>query len=303
MIPVRKVRELSLDSHRSEGPPHVSAASSLEQLNDTLYVIADDELRLAVFPRLGAEDGYAVPVLDGGRSPDDPAARKEGKADLESLTLLPPFDSARDGALLALGSGSGPKRNNAVVVPLGADGAPTAAHRIDLGPLYDELRERVEQLNIEGAAVIGDVLRLLQRGNNGTGSNVIIDLSLEEVLGSLRQGAPLTAAALGSLEERDLGRLHGVDLAFSDASPLPDGRVVFAASAEDTTDSYEDGPVLGSAVGIMNAGGDIEMVEPIDVEVKLEGLTARPDGDGIHVFLVTDADDPGTPSPLLEARF
>ena len=296
---MRKVRELTLDRARSQGPSHVSAASSLEQVGDTLFVIADDELRLAVFPRLGAELGHAVRILgphgDGGR------AHKDSKADLESLTLLPSFGPHPHGALLALGSGSGPRRNQAALVPLGSRGEPQDHRRVDLAPLYTHLRKKVEQLNIEGAAAVEGKLRLLQRGNNGPGVNVIIDLDLAAVLDALERGEPLTGSCVRSMEERDLGRLQGVDLAFSDASALSRGRIAFCASAEDTPDSYEDGPVVGSALGLMDSEGNIERVEPVDLGVKLEGLSARETDDGVQVFIVTDADDPGAPSPLLEA--
>ncbi len=300
MIPVRQVHELTLERGRSEGPTHVSAASSLEQVGDTLFVIADDEMRLAVFPRLGAEPGYAVRILeaqgDGGR------AGKDSKADLESLTLLPAFGDQPHGALLALGSGSGARRNQGVLIGLRSQGEPADHRTVDLVPLYSHLRKSVEQLNIEGAAVVDEKLRLLQRGNNGTGANVVIDLELAEVLRALERGEPLSGSCVRSMEERDLGRLQGVDLAFSDASALPDGRVAFCASAEDTRDSYQDGPVVGSALGLMDTAGNVEVVEPVDLDVKLEGLTARAGDNGVQVLMVTDADDPEAPSPLLEAN-
>lgn len=299
MIPVRKVRELTLDRARSQGPSHVSAASSLEQVGDTLFVIADDEMRLAVFPRLGAELGHAVRILepqgDGGR------AQKDSKADLESLALLPPFGPHPHGALLALGSGSGPRRNQGALVALGSREEPQGHRRVDLVPLYTHLRKSVDQLNIEGAAAIAGTLRLLQRGNNGPGVNLTIDLDLTAVLRALERDEPLTGSCVRSMEERDLGRLHGVDLAFSDASALPGERIAFCASAEDTHDSYEDGAVVGSALGLMDPSGNIERVEPVDLDVKLEGLTARETEDGVQVLIVTDADDPSAPSPLLEA--
>src|ERR1700752_5286310 len=46
----------------------------------------------------------------------------------------------------------------------------------DLAPLYTALEEKeIPDLNIEGAAVSGDSLRLLQRGNGRAGVNAVID--------------------------------------------------------------------------------------------------------------------------------
>jgi hypothetical protein len=78
--------------------------------------------------------------------------------------------------------------------------------------------------------------------------------------------------------------------------------MVFGASAESSGSARSDGKTVGSAIGIMERDGTIEMKEPIDVEVKLEGLSARAEGDAIHLLMVTDADDPSVPSPLLAAE-
>jgi hypothetical protein len=54
---------------------------------------------------------------------------------------------------------------------------------------------------------------------------------------------------------------------------------------------------------VIDPHGDVIAAAPVDVKDKIEGLTARRDGGRIHALLVTDADDPDKPSPLLEARF
>ena len=52
----------------------------------------------------------------------------------------------------------------------------------------------------------------------------------------------------------------------------------------------------------MTPDGEVSFIDEVDQTIKVEGLTARIEDDDISVLMVTDADDPDTPSPLLEAR-
>ena len=79
--------------------------------------------------------------------------------------MLPPFESHPNGALLGLGSGSTPARDRGFAWGLAADGSLDGEPlQLDLAPLYSLLREHMDALNVEGAAVMGDELWLLQRG-------------------------------------------------------------------------------------------------------------------------------------------
>jgi hypothetical protein len=300
MIPVRKLGELTLE-HRGgdEESKHISAASALLLVEGTIFVVADDERQLGIFKNEAQEPGRLLQILEP--SSEGPKESKTRKPDIEGLCFVPPFDEAPHGGLLALGSGSEEDRHRGAFVTLGADGQPSDHSQIELGPLYAFLRDQIPELNLEGAAVTGERLHLLQRGNNGTGRNARIELDLGLARESLSKGE-LRPDAFVSVTFYDLGRLHGVSLCFSDASPLEDGRIVFSCSAEDS-DGSGDGPTVGSAIGVMTAGGDVSSIEPIDIDVKLEGMTAHAEGDRIRALLVTDADDPNTPSPLLEAIF
>ena len=194
-------------------------------------------------------------------------------------------------------------RDRGAVVPLGRDRLPTGhSVEIDLSPLYDALRSRIEDFNVEGCAVRGELLHLFQRGNDEGGINARIDLSLAEFIGDAATGRPPSPDHIIDVAEYELGQLRGVKLCFSDAVGLDDGRVVFTCSAE-ATGPDGDGRVAGSGIGIMDQDGQVTLLEPVDLDVKIEGMTAMTaQDDGIRVLLVTDADDPATPSPLLEAR-
>ena len=64
--------------------------------------------------------------------------------------------------------------------------------------------------------------------------------------------------------------------------------MAFTAAAEDTDDPYLDGPNAGSALGLLDEGGDVADVVRIEGTRKVEGLTLAPDGES---FLVVDDPD------------
>lgn len=91
-------------------------------------------------------------------------------------------------------------------------------------------------------------------------------------------------------------------LCFSDAAALPNGDLVFTAIAEDTADSYNDGPCVGAAIGVLKANGTLHRIEHLEVAHKIEGIDAHVQGDTVHLTLVTDADDASIPASLLTAQ-
>ncbi len=303
MLRTTQRRTLTLEAPESPGrPAHVSSASGLVRVGAWLYVIADDALHLAVFPAEGSAPGHSVRLFPG-ELPDEPKARKAAKPDLEALCRLPPLAGCPHGALLALPSGSTQERLRGALLPLAADGTLAGEPRaVDFATLYTQLARELGPLNIEGAAVTGSRLRLLNRGNGTQGADALVDLDAERTLRALETGG-LGADTLRTVRRWDLGEAGGVRLSFTDAAPLPDGRIVFTAAAEDTRDAYADGPVKGSAVGLLAPDGTPLFLEGVDAPVKLEGVDARLEAGRIHLLLVADADDPAVAAPLLEAEF
>jgi hypothetical protein len=282
------IRDLSI-----EGGGCISAGSGLVRTGDYIYVIADDERELGVFPAQGHTPGRLARFHPGER-PADPAERKREKPDLEALAFLP-------GALLALGSGSESTRRGGALWDLDERGALAGEpRRLDLGPLYDALDRDIPDLNIEGATVSGGQLLLFQRGNGRGAVNAVIALDLGSVLDSLADGC-LEACAVAGTRRHELGEVDGVRLCFTDATGLHDGRVLFTAVAERGEDTYNDGECVASGVGLIDAQGNLTRWSPLDPALKVEGIEARCDGDRIMLLLVADADDAGTPSFLYGA--
>ena len=225
----------------------------------------------------------------------DKGRRKKHKPDLEALALLPAAGLPH-GILLALASGTRPNREQGFIVDLDGQGALTGeARTVDLAGLYQPLRSTFADLNIEGAFVAGDRFHLLQRGNKGDSRNAAIEYSLAQVQDWLA-GAHRAPPAAIRVVQFSLGTLAGIPLGFTDGAALPSGGWVFSAVAEDTRDSYRDGACAASAIGWVDANGQLQRVEPIVGAPKVEGVALAGDG---HLLIVTDSDNPTIPSRLL----
>lgn len=299
MLQATKLRDLTLASGE---PPHIAAASGLVQVAGALYVIADDELFLGVFPSWGDAPGHKLP-LGKAELPRSPARRKAAKPDLEALTLLPEHVFPPYGALLALGSGSGPNRRCGALLPLSQQGTPGAPSRIELGQLYDAIAQSLGGLNIEGATVTGDSLCLLQRAMGPGGVNALIQLDLAGLGQLLQRGTMPSGELVRKVQRYELGQVGNVRLGFTDACAVPGVGMVFSAVAEDAPDSYCDGPCVGGVIGLLDEQGVVCRMESLDPVVKVEGVDARRQGDTIALLLVADADDRSCPAPLYSARW
>ena len=301
MITLNKIRDLNLSAAPTAGRPlHLSAASGLVCVHSSIYVVSDDELHLGVFGKADREPGHLIRLFDGALS-DSKSARKKQKPDFEALTLLPAYGEYHHGALLALGSGSKHNRRMGALLGLDAQGAVQSTPSVvDLSPILAPLDDEFAALNIEGAVVSGDELRLFQRGNKRHTENAIIRFKLSALLDALsseRTGAIKPFA----IDAFDLGQIEGIPFCFTDAAALPDGDMVFTAIAEDTDDSYIDGPCVGAAIGIASNDGTLRCLHWLDRPCKVEGVDARGDCDVIRLLLVTDADDANIPASLLSA--
>lgn len=284
------LRTLSLaPAHHPQGRVHLGAASALVRVDRQLYVVADDELHLGLFILGDPRPGRLVQLFEGAL-PAEKVTRKAAKPDLEVLALLPATKCCPEGMLLALGSGSTPERWRGVLLGLEDDARP---HQIDLAPLYQPLRQRFADLNIEGGFRLDDEFLLLQRGNQGQTTNAAVHYSWGEFRDWLtgEGGVPIP-----HVQPLDLGELAGVALGFTDGAALADGRWLFSAVAEDTTDSYRDGACLGAVIGLAERDGRVRRLAELDGKWKVEGIALDEAGD---LLLVTDADDPATASSLL----
>lgn len=300
MIALTKIRELNVTPPDGGDRSYLSAASGLVRAGPYLYVVADDELHLGVFRTTHDGPGHRVRLF-AGELPDSPPERKKLKPDLEALMRLPASERFPAGAILALGSGSTRMRRMGSLLQLDAYGALVEAPRpIDLTWLLKPLDRLFDGLNIEGAVVVRDEVRLFQRGNKKGGESAIVRFSLAAFIAALTDSDDSALDPL-AVHAMDLGSAGGVPFSFTDAAPLPNGEMLFTAVAEDTDDPYNDGPCAASAVGIIGADGTLRQLVPLDPPYKVEGVDARVEGGVIKLLLVTDADDPAIPAVLFSA--
>ncbi|CAM8664565.1 hypothetical protein MCEMSEM18_01300 [Comamonadaceae bacterium] len=297
------LRQLTLNpADHPRGVAHLSAASGLVRVGERLYVVADDEVHLGVFDSSAMHAPGALLRLLEGDLPHDKGARKKAKPDLETLAQLPPLPGHAHGALLALGSGSKPKRETAVLLPLDAQDNPAGeVGTVDLAPLYAPLRERFADLNIEGAFLLGNELLLLQRGNKGNALSACIRYEWNHIapwLAGLQSQPP----APHDVQTMDLGEVDGVPLSLTDGTPLHGGAWAFCAVAESTDDSYHDGACVGSAIGIVTPDGQVKL-QLLAGAPKVEGIAAQAADGGWQITLVTDPDEPRSPAQMLQTHW
>ena len=289
--------------NREDRPAHVRAASGLVWFAGQLAMVQDDAGFLAlVEPASGRTSAVALPRGPGGhRQFDDVRRNKADKLDLEAVLVVGEL-------LIGLGSGATPVRRRALLF----DGREARIAPADA--LYLALEATPElagsELNLEGAAVLGDGrLRLFQRGNGDPGRalppvDATLDLALAELVAYLGGEAAPPRIDAGAITHYRLGELGGVRLTFTDAAVDPaSGRLHYLACAERSPDAVRDGEVVGSAIGVFD---ELDGDRPLrwaalsdrdgrPLAIKAEGLAFGPGGT-VHVVL--DADDPASPSEL-----
>jgi hypothetical protein len=298
-LELRRLRDLDLSEPPCDGrPAHIASASGIAKRGDFVYVVGDDLLQVGVFELAGGGAGSARRVF-AGTLPDDAGVRSREKPDLESLTALPPVEGEPNGGLLGLGSGSSRDRDRGFFWSFDADGSLAGEPRtIELQPVYDVMREELGgEINIEGAAVVGDHLWLFHRANEGKAPNTVAEFGLGDLSRTLSEDLVVDPEELTGIRGYELGELDGVPLCFSDATALTERLVCFTASAEDAS----SGEIRGSVVGTIGADGSVHRLRTIDPQWKVEGVHATVDTGVIDFLFVCDQDDPDTPSPLLSA--
>ena len=299
MIELEPVGELYLETPPAPGRPrHLTAGSGLIERDGHLWVVSDEELGLATF-RPGALDAGRMHPLTDEELPHAPDERKAAKPDLEALCQLPPGPEWPRGALLTIGSGATAQRRRGWVCLPNPDGTVDQTIEISLHALYEALDKELPDLNVEGAAVLGDRLWLAQRGNGEQGDNVLIEFDLEVTMRGIAAERVVPPEPL-SMTSYDLGESGGVALTFSDLMPLPSGRLAYAAASEAGGSTYHDGETTGAALGSVVPGRPLDAPpQPTTEPHKIEGMSLRDDG---SLLLVSDPDDPDRASPVFLAR-
>jgi hypothetical protein len=300
-------------------PAHVRASSALCWVGGELVVLQDDAAFVGIVdPATALVEDVPLPGGAGSRRVFD--ARRGNKAEKPDFELAFGVRDGEGHQLIALGSGGLVARQRVLTWRRGEAPVLTALPR-----LYAQLRAAVvgeANLNFEGAAMIGEWVVLANRGGDGGADGspdalVWMPWRALQALLADPDGAPLPELPVQGVE---LGGLIGSDgrehaLRFTDLSARENGRGLwYLAAAEQTASFYDDGDVVGSALGVIDLGGASEdgalltpaalRFAPIENERgeiggdKVEGVCRGPSAD--RLWAVTDPDDPERPGELLE---
>ena len=298
-VTVDGVRALRFD----DGTP-VTAASAIAPLGDGWLVAQDDATTAAWLRPAGVTPVRVFGPVEGLDRFSEAAGTKHLKPDLE---VACPAEVDGEPAVLLLGSGSTSRRMRGALVRL-VDGRPEV-RAAELGPLYAAVADRLgvplDQLNLEGASRHGDTVRWFQRGNSGAGlPSSSVELPLAGLVAAVLGGA--LDVPVRRPQALDLGTVAGVGLAVTDAVALPDGRLLLSAAAEDTPNAVDDGPVVATALALVEDADVVAVTAfpPAHGRLhKVEGLGLVGVHDGTAQLLaVVDDDDPATPSACLDLR-
>ena len=298
---VDEVTELRFD----DGTP-VTAASGVAPLGEG-WLVAQDDATHAAWCRAGSVTALRLlPPVDGLDRFSEAAGTKHLKPDLE---VACPIEVGGSPAVLVLGSGSSPRRMRGALVRLTDEGH--SVRTGNLAPLYARVAEVLEvpmdQLNLEGAAGHGHVVRWFQRGNLAAGvPSASVTVPGDALAAAMLGGTPPVDVPVGQPHSYDLGEVEGVGLAVTDAVLLPDGRTLISAAAEDTPNAVDDGPVVATALALLDGERVLSVARLPEVDgsvLKVEGLALRAvRGGEVHLLAVVDGDDPTRPSAALSLR-
>lgn len=271
-------------------PKALVAGSGLIRAEDGFWAVADDLHHIIHIPfEDKISEGYRI---FAGDLPEDFKARKKVKPDTEAFFEIPSGENHK--IWIAMPSGSKPHRIKGARILRSEKGL--GVTEINFEPLYAELHKQIRDLNIEGGAVHGNDVVLLQRGNGEAGHNAIIHLNFEGFLKGL-EGSWNSSNLNLRVEDANLGKWDDVNLTFTDGF-VHQGKLYFSAAAEATLSTYEDGDVLGSVVGVWQNGRAQELTRL--EKHKIEGIAPEIHPGGLRIFGITDADESLSPSLLLK---
>lgn len=263
---------------------NIFAASGLVKVGNTFYVIADDDLALAII-----EDGKEITFvpLVSGLLPKDHKERKKVKPDWEALALI--RNANLPIGLLAIPSGSKPNRQMGSFISFNKN--ETAARPIDFSKIYSILEKSFPNLNIEGACFTDKHFQLFQRGNGRDARNAVINLDLQGVLEDIQNTQVLAEDRILNFKEYFLGDIAGIPLSFTDACFVNENETWFLAAAENTQSTYDDGAFVGAILGVLDNTGQVKETFNLEIPNKPEGLHVEIGFKNERIIhIVTDAD-------------
>lgn len=284
--------------HRQE-LKSIPSASGIVKVKDTLFVIGDNSVWL--YELNEQFETVEKHLLMEGVT--DSIVPKISKPDFEAMTTIGEGDATE---LLIFGSGSKePERNTVVRIDMKHD---NSVKTYDLKTLYGAIKTTssitTATLNIEAATTVGDKLFLFNRE-----TNMVLEYSLDAFLNYLDNNGVLPKLKTYQLQ---LPLFQGLQVKVSGATAIPNtNQLLITASVEDAPNTYDDGDVLGSYVGMISLdqltdGYQPKCVllkegdQPLHVKVESVEIIQLMNDRYFKIVLVTDSD--GGASELILAE-
>jgi len=215
----------------------IPSGSGIVRHGDSAWIIGDDGT--GIYQLHPENYGYRKLSLAG--IPYGLYREERGrKHDFENATFVP-----HGGAqwLMAFGSGGRSGRDSLLFVHAGD---PAEQRILSLASFYNQLRLKsgisTGNWNIEGAAANDQQLFLLNRGTND-----LLILPLKTTLQHLFENG---AAPRPEVQRLQLPLIAGKQARLSGACSYGKNLLLFSASVEDTPNWNQDGPVIGSIIGL-----------------------------------------------------
>ncbi len=276
---------------------NLPSASGVEIIEGDIYVIGDDSPYL-----FKLDEDFNIQgrfLLSGNKKTVNTRVPKSIKSDFESIALY--NDQNGNAFLSVLSSGSKFKTRDTLHVFSLSEKKLVASKNIR--PLFEAIRKNAgfstdDEINIEAFAIGREKVFLMQRGNNNT--NILVVINREKFLNYIFSRDP----HLPEIDVRSflLPSLKNTTAGFSGTCLLPDeSGLIFVASLEATSNSYDDGEILGSYVGVIKLNSNENNIEAAvlkkegePVKTKLEGIAVKSYKNNIFQIVVVSDNDDGT---------
>ena len=216
----------------------VPAVSGLEVYGDKLLMISDNTEGLSIC-NLSGNLIETIALKKGDEFPSKVLEKKE-KSDYEACTII---SKENEEYLFLIGSGSKKEnRNKAKLISLTDN---YKVKNFDLEKFYDFLRSKFDidlvDFNIEALAYHDNKLYFFNRGKNEI--FVVKKSAFFDYLEGEKQNFKFNR------HKMNLNAIDGLFAGVSGATITSNGIVIITASAERTSDWYNDGEIVGSSVG------------------------------------------------------
>lgn len=275
----------------------VPSASGIEWIDSSFWIIGDNSPFLfKINEDYEIEKAYEIGDVS---KLEKKVLNKANKADLEAMTRI---EIDGEPGVFVFGSGSKDKLRN---VGQFIDLKGVVRNQFDLTLLYELLRDEAKlhekDFNIEAATIYDKHLFLFNRGKNK-----VITMKTDDFIDFLFLKKEEFKVKVHTI---DLPEINNVEAGFSGAtSDEVNGRILFTASVENTSDWVEDGEVYGSFVGSIIPELLTDHYLPETVEIMQENEILRIKVESITILnstskttkcaLITDSD--GSISELLK---